>query len=449
MFLLIKFWYINENTLSIFVLLTALVYLFFELIRYVNVTNKKVSKFLDSVKYADFVSGYTADNDKGATYRELNRSLHEVMNVFRKTRLEKEEHLLFASMILEHIHTGIISFDYEGNIGVYNRMAKELLQKENMRKISEIKYDYPKLYKHLLRMDYGSDVLVRMDANVQLSLKMTSIKMKGKEWKVVALQNIYSELEQNELEAWQNLTRVLRHEIMNSITPISTLTSTLKDILKSDSFKNEKVYSIPEESFDDLTLGLKTIEKRSEGLIRFVEAYRNYTNIPHLNMESMEINELVNEMMELWKQDLKNADIQITRQANPASLFVKVDKQLIHQVLLNMMKNAKEALVGIEDKEITIAIMAKPKTVELSIRDNGQGIDDEDLKRIFVPFYTTKAGGSGIGLSLSQQIMHLHQGNIRVDSATGKGALFNLSFPRITEVVHDPFFATADVGKKD
>ena len=429
MYFIVHLHYNNDFGMSFVLLLIALIYLFMDLFRAINVTNEKVAKFLDSVKYSDFAYGFTGDSSKGSSYKELNRAFHEVLEVFRKTRMEKEEQLLFVSTVLEHIQTGIISFDEEGRIGVCNRKSKELLNITNIRYLHELESRLPDLYYTLIGMESGADTLVKINAHLQLSLKMTSIKLRGKLWKLASIQNIYSELEQNELEAWQNLTRVLRHEIMNSVTPVSSLIGSLQSILEHEVLKNADKYEMDEEVYEDFSIGLKTIEKRSEGLLRFVQAYRTYTDTPKLYKEVVNIAEVIEESLALWYQELNNARIRLDYTKPDQNFEVNIDRDLMHQVFSNIVKNAIEALNRTEKPAIEVSIKRGRRNIEVQFKDNGPGIHPAELEKIFVPFYTTKSSGSGIGLALSRQIVHLHGGSIRVESKPGNFTLFIVKLP--------------------
>ncbi len=236
-----------------------------ELYRYSSQTNRKLTRFLESVKYSDFISGFNSDNKLGKNFKDLNAAFNEVLEAFRKARSEKEEHWQYLNTVVQQVRTGIISFDPEGNVQLINANAKKFLGTPNIKNIEELKDINPKLHQSLLDTGPGKSTLYKGGNELLLTIQATELRIRGNVVKLLTLQNIQTELQKQELEAWQNLTRVLRHEIMNSITPISSLTSTLREILDVDLIKKENGYELKDEGADDLREGLSTIENRSKG----------------------------------------------------------------------------------------------------------------------------------------------------------------------------------------
>ncbi len=401
----------------------------FELYRYISKTNRKLTRFLESVKYSDFASGFSADNKLGKSFKDLNIAFNQVLEAFRKARSEKEEHLLYLNTIVEHVSTGLISFDMDGKVELINATAKKFLKIETLRNIDDLIEKQSRLYKVLFDLPTGKSELFRLEGDIQLSVTATEIILRGKKVKLVALQNIQPELQKKELEAWQNLTKVLRHEIMNSITPIASLTSTLKDVLMEDLTEANGRYELNEEAVGDLQDGLKTIAGRSQGLIKFIDAYRDYTSIPLPQIKSIPIEGLFEHIAQLLKAEIRKSKVELIYHVEPKDMVLHADEELIEQVLINLIKNAIEA-IG-ENKNPVIELKATYNELEnprITIRDNGHGVVREALEQIFVPFYTTKKSGNGIGLSLSRQIMQLHNGTLTVESELGVKTEFTLNF---------------------
>jgi nitrogen fixation/metabolism regulation signal transduction histidine kinase len=403
----------------------------FDLFRYIENTNRKLTRFLESIKYSDFSSGFTYDNKLGRTFKGLNKAFNEVLEAFRQARAEKEENLNYLHTVVQHVSTGLLSFDIEGQIGLVNTTAKRFLQTPQIRNIIELKPRNPELYKKLMDVKPGDKALIRNSNDISLAIHATELRLRGKTYKLVALQNIQTELQQKEIEAWQNLTRVLRHEIMNSITPIASLTETLNQILKEDIKKQNEVdnYYIEDESVEDLKDGLNTIENRSKGLVRFVDAYRDYTTIPKPKFSNISIAKLFDHINHLLGAEMKSLGIDFVVTLSPENLEITADKELIEMVLINLIKNAKEALSEKDEAKIELrGRIDTERRIIIEVKDNGPGIIREAIDRIFIPFYSTKKEGSGIGLALSRQIMQLHHGSLSVKSEPDLFTIFTLQF---------------------
>lgn len=400
-----------------------------EMIYFVNSINQKLARFLDSIRFNDFSSSFTSDSQKGGSFRQVNVAFNEVMNVFKQTRAEKEEQMLFLQIIIQHINTGIISFNSSGQIGVINNAAKHLLQIPQFRDISDLGKLSPKLLKEVLGMKPGQRISEKVDESLHLIIQTTSLKMGGQSWTLLSLQNINAELQSNELEAWQNLTKVLRHEIMNSITPISSLVDSLRTILDEDSYVQQEGFLIKKDGFQDMQEGLETIANRSRGLVTFVNAYRDYTNIPKPNKQLIKVNTLFENVLSLMKEELKNAEVKVEVKINPEDFDLSCDVDQITMILINLIKNASESLLNQADRTIWLSALNQGDMgTIIQVEDRGPGIVPEALERIFVPFYTTKKTGSGIGLAISRQIMNLHKGSLQVKSKPNEKTVFTLSF---------------------
>lgn len=399
-----------------------------ELYRFSSQTNRKLTRFLESVKYSDFISGFTSDNKLGRSFRDLNSAFNEVLEAFRKARSEKEEHWQYLNTVVQQVRTGIVSFDNDGNIELVNANARRFMGiSTNIKNINELERVNPSLFEAIRETATGKSSLHR-GADFQLTIQATELRIRGNEVKLITLQNIQTELQKQELEAWQNLTRVLRHEIMNSITPISSLTSTLREILDYDLTKKDDLYELKAEGAEDLREGLSTIESRSKGLIKFIDAYREYTSLPQPKIKSILLKDMIEKVAQLMKTELKKTNIQFTHTCESDYLTIQADEEMIEQVLINLIKNAIEALASTVNGKIELNGRYTENRIVIEVIDNGPGIIKEALQKIFVPFFTTKKSGSGIGLSLSRQIMQMHNGSLAVESEPEKRTAFYLKF---------------------
>lgn len=399
-----------------------------DIFRFVSQTNRKLTRFLESVKYSDFISGFTADNKLGKSFKDLNIAFNEVLEAFRKARSEKEEHWQYLNSVVQQVRTGILSFDADGNIQLINANAKKFIGINTIQNIRELIQPNPKLYHALNNAAPGKSELHKGGNELYLTIRAAELRIRGVDVKLVTLQNIQPELQKQELEAWQNLTRVLRHEIMNSITPISSLTSTLREILDHDMERKNSHYELKEEGAEDLREGLSTIENRSKGLIKFIDAYREYTSLPKPKMSRVRLKDLIEKVAQLMKPELRKTPISFHYECSSEYLTIQADVEMIEQVLINLLKNAIEALAPTRDPRLELIGRYDESAVKIEVIDNGPGIIKEALEHIFVPFYTTKRTGSGIGLSLSRQIMQMHNGSITVESEPDVRTIFTLRF---------------------
>lgn len=399
-----------------------------DIFRFVSQTNRKLTRFLESVRYSDFISGFTSDNKLGKSFKDLNLAFNEVLEAFRKARSEKEEHWQYLNTVVQQVRTGILSFDAEGNIQIINANAKRFIGVNSLTNIRELVPLNPQLYHALNTVGAGKSELYKGGNELYLTIQSTELRIRGEDVKLVTLQNIQPELQKQELEAWQNLTRVLRHEIMNSITPISSLTSTLREILDHDMERKNNHFELKDEGAEDLREGLSTIENRSKGLIKFIDAYREYTSLPKPKMSLVRLKDLIEKVSQLMRPELKKKHISFFPECSSDYLTIQADVEMIEQVLINLMKNAIEAMAETPDPRLELIGRYDENSVKIEVIDNGSGIIREAIEHIFVPFYTTKRTGSGIGLSLSRQIMQMHNGSISVESDPEVRTVFTLRF---------------------
>ena len=425
------FFFFKEQSMVQTIMFSVIVFfLVLNLISYGNTTNRKITRFLESIRYSDFSSSFTKDSKLGNSFKEMNMSFNEVIEAFKKTRAEKEEQMLFLQIMIQHINTGILSFDSQGRIGVINGEAKQLLQIPQFKDINDLGKLSLDLLKNVLSLKPGGSFSIKINNELHLNVQSASFKMEGNSWTLLSFQNIRSELQKNELEAWQNLTKVLRHEIMNSMTPIASLANSLGTILEEDIHEEETGELVLEkDSFVDLCEGLETISKRSSGLVDFVNAYRDYTNIPQPVLKRFAVQQLFENICVLLKEELAKSGIQLQTELNPKDLELIADQDLIQMILINLIKNAKEAMEKSNTKTIILKSGINSQSLPfIQVIDHGEGIVPEALERIFVPFFTTKKSGSGIGLAISRQIMNLHKGNLEVESIPGKRTVFTMKF---------------------
>ncbi len=402
------------------------VYTLFSLFFYVENTNRKLARFIDAIRYNDFIIGFDADNKLGRSFTELNHSIKEVLDAFRVTRQENEETLQFLDILVKNVQVGILTYDENENVGLINTLARRLLAVEEINNLSELSASDNKFYQHLRSLPAGANSLYRKTEQLHLAIHTTRIRIRNKDLTLVSIQNIRSELQQNELEAWQNLTKVLRHEIMNSVTPISSLVSTLKEMFEEELSEDDN-QPLSKELIGDVNEALQAIENRSHALKNFVNAYRDFTQIPKPVLKSVAMATLFDRIEHLMQAEVKASGCVFKKESDEA-IFLTIDEELVEMVLINLLKNAMEAVRGHVHPTITLrGYRTRDLRCVIEVEDNGPGIIPEALDKIFIPFYTTKQGGSGIGLSLSRQIINMHGGTLTVDTLVGIKTVFKIT----------------------
>jgi nitrogen fixation/metabolism regulation signal transduction histidine kinase len=403
----------------------------YSLIRYVEQTNKKLAQFFTSIRHADFSTSFS-DKSLGKNFDALHQSLNEVIAEFKKHRAEKQEHYNYLQTVVQHINIGIICYKADGSIDMFNNTAKRLFKKPNIRTLHELESVKAELPATLLKLKAGDKSLIKIftgDEIKQLSAYATEFKMRGEEFTLVAFQDIHAELEEKEIESWQKLIRVLTHEIMNSITPISSLASTVNDMLIEKDDEKTVLKTLEGDDVESVEHALATIQNRSKGLLNFVDIYRNLTRIPKPNFRYFQIREAFDRAEQLLTPKIERLNINCQCKVFPTDLKLTADPDLIDQVLINLILNAIDAVKNKENPEIKLsAYTHENNRTYIEISDNGSGIKQDIIEKIFMPFFTSKEEGSGIGLSLSRQIMHLHKGVINVKSKPDEGTIFTLIF---------------------
>ena len=421
------FYLIQDTTFyaTIFIISIAIIAQIYLLIKYIENTNKEISRFFYSIRYSDFTQNFKS-KIKGAGFEELNNSFSEVIEEFKKARSEKEENFHYLQIIVQHINIGILAYTLDGNVELINNATKKLLGINSLRNISELNSKSEPLVETLLKMRAGKKALIKIVDNnelIQLSIFAAEFKLRDKYIILVSLNNIQSELEEKEMEAWQNLIRVLTHEIMNSITPIVSLSSTVNNMLENSDNK------LTEEDIQEFKAAVGTIEKRSKGLIHFVDDYRNLNRVPVPQFQIFKISVLFERIKNLLHEQLSDKNISLVCAVEPESLEIMIDPDLIEQVLINLILNSINAFDGISNPNIKLlGIIDNRGMINIQVTDNGKGIPEDLQEKIFIPFYTTKKEGSGIGLSLSKQIMKAHKGGISVKSQVNSGTTITLKF---------------------
>jgi two-component system, NtrC family, nitrogen regulation sensor histidine kinase NtrY len=395
------------------------------LIVYIEKTNRDLTHFLLSIRQGAFTESYTSGN-RGAKHQQLSDALNEVVNEFAKVNQEKELHYQFLQTLNENINVAILSFDEGGDVIMMNAAAKRLLQMPSFSKLEHFKKIDTALYESVNSLQPEVRTVVKVilkEEILHLGIQMKEIVIAGKPVRIVLLQNLSNELETKEIDAWQQLIRVLTHEIMNSVTPIVSLTAAVENILKTKDGLQKDFSSLTSENIEDVFSSLETIQSRSSGLLKFVTSYKEFARPIDATFEQFDAAEIVERISTLFQPQMTAVKINLALEITGRPINTNGDRSLLEQVLINLLKNAIEATPHDGTGVIRVVLRQKNRQTTIVVSDNGPGIDDETLPRIFIPFFTTKQKGSGIGLSLSRQIMKLHSGSLKVQTS-GEGSVF-------------------------
>lgn len=396
-----------------------------ELIRYISRLDLEIRQFTQAVHYRDFTQYYNLKNSP-VLLKELRRAFNEVNTTFQQLNAEKEIQYQHLKTIIEMIDTGILSYDEEDQVKWMNESFRKMFALPELKHLSSLMARNPELKKLVENPDPGPGRLIQLQTGRSFTRVLTSVarfKVNGKINHLLAVKNINEAVEETETLAWQKLLRVLTHEIMNSVAPITSLAETLK-------YRINQLEQAPDPDFmEDINLSIEVIRSRSEGLMKFADTYRSLSKIIEPALSVVYVQELFQQIERLMKNELQKQEIEFTWKLRDPGLTLQIDVSLIEQVLLNLILNAIDALKYTSDKKISLfGYLNEQERVVIQLNDTGQGIPDELRESIFVPFFTTKKEGSGIGLSLSKQIMQIHKGTILVDSEPGKGSIFRLMF---------------------
>ncbi len=423
------------TTFTLSILITGLLVIFqlVALVHYIDQTNRMLNNFLESIRYSDFTRTFELEG-LGSSFDKLKNSFNEVIKDFQSVRAEKEENFYYLQSVIQHVGIALIAYDKTGHVELVNNATKKLFQLRNISHIEALNSFSADLVQKFITIKHNENTLIKVvdkDEILQLAIYATEIKINNKSIMLVSVKNIQNELEEKEMEAWQKLISVLTHEIMNSIAPISSLSTTISTILTELKSKTLAGHDDPDslEAFEDVDMALSTISKRTEGLMHFVNTYRHLTKIPQPSYTIFGIHQLFKEIKILLSDETTEMGVNCQISIDPETLELSADERLIQQVLINLLKNAIYATQGRQNAQIWMkAYINKRGRVVIEVIDNGQGILPEVLDKVFIPFFTTKTTGSGIGLSLSKQIMRMHGGNISVTSTPEQETKFTLTF---------------------
>ncbi len=419
-------WLFLHNYPIALLFITALGIIFFSysiLLAFGNI-QRKIAYFFNAVENEDSTLHFS-ETVNSQPLQVLHKSLNRINALIQEAKLTNREQEQYFAALLEQVGTGIVVLNPKGNILQANTAAKKLLNYNTLTHIVQLKRVDENLYQAFVMLSEGDRQLVKLthhDTTTQLSLQATDFKTSHANFRLISIQDIRKELDAKEVESWLKLIRVLTHEIMNSITPITSLSDTLL------SYYNNPEMPITPQTTENTIKGLSVIKERGMGLIHFVDSYRKLTKLSAPVLKTIAVQPFLEHLVLLISNDI-DKNISLCKEVIPSDMTIDIDEGQMAQVLLNLIKNAMHAVSAVETPKIKIAAkISDNNRPQISVTDNGIGISEELMEQIFIPFFTTKTNGSGIGLSISRQIMRNHGGNIKVVSEPGKGSKFVLEF---------------------
>ena len=410
-------------------LAALLVFQAWALVQYLQRTNRELARFLDAIAYDDFSQNFS-DKEPNASFRELGNALNKVIQRFQKIRQEKENTTQFLRLVLKQIPVAVLVVDDAGRTVMCNAQTKRLLGIKHLNHLRDLEALDNTLFQALSSRLQESRKVVKVTLGgfpEQLAITWTDFTTSSGRQTIITLQNIRMELENQEMHAWQNLIRILSHEVMNSLTPIASLSHSTKALLQPIIPGQDKAN---QDSLNDIEQALETIARRSEGLMSFIDSYRGLARLPTPKPEYVSVESLFQRTLILMQPELEARNISCTTNVTPSNTSVFADQELLSQALINLLKNAADALAGQTNPQIKLtAGQSQHGRTFLEISDNGPGINSADLDQVWIPFFSTKRGGTGIGLSLTRQIVNLHGGSIRMLSEPGTGTRVIIALP--------------------
>lgn len=414
-----------------FILMVLDILFLSEIIRYLHYTNRQLTLFIQSLKQEDFTVSFPRQG-MGKSFDRLNKSFQEVITDFRNKRIQGRGHDQFLEMAFDRINVGVLTIDENGAIIQMNASAMELLNTEKLHSFASLQRFVPAFHERIsLLHDPGHSTLElsRSGQPVHLSIRTARMNLESNEYRLITFQDIREALDEKEIDSWIRLIRILTHEIMNSVTPISSLSETMNNMLLNHGVLKEPE-QLTAEQLQDISFSLQTISRRSDGLLSFVENYRKFTRVSKPKKSEVATRSLIDDVLQLMKTEIHSGHhtIHVDLKGHEK---LWADKTLLEQVVINLIQNSIDALEYAPDPAISIRQEHTDAMDILVIEDNGSGISADELNEVFVPFFTTKQKGSGIGLSLSRQILHLHGGTIKIESDVTKGTICKLYLPTL------------------
>jgi len=413
------------NVYTLIFLAFLLIIQVYMLIRYVNRTNRELSRIFTSLWDQDS-SFSLAPTDPAGSFGEIASIINETRQQIQDARIDKEKQYRYLQFIINHMDIGLLSFHSDGSVEHFNRAAGMLLGSRELSALKSLNALHPDFEKTLQEMEPGQSKIVNISREaetIQLLIRMTQLVYEDQPLKLLSLQDVRTELDEQELISWKRLIRVLNHEVMNSLTPIRTLTHAIDRSLLE---LNPEIAN--KDIIEDIRENSSLIAKRSASLTDFVSRYREITSIQEISKQKVSVGAMFQEVKALFRKELSEQNRKCRIVVDPPGLLLDGDENMLKQVVINLVRNSMDALKQSSDGTISMMARKEGKHAILVVEDNGPGIPAEYMDDIFTPFFSTRKDGSGIGLSFSKHIVRLHGGKISIQSASGKGTSVTMKF---------------------
>ena len=401
-----------------------------ELWRFVSRTNRDVARFLDAARYADYSQRFDFSRD-GTGFKELGEAFTDIVERMRSRRADQEMEVRRLRALIEHIPVPLLTLHSDDTVTLQNNAARRLFGAEHVTQLRDLRKFGFQFAESVATAVPGERQLVTFTVEgieYHLTLATTEIIIAGNSERLISLQDIQSELDATQAQAWEELVRVLTHEIMNSITPVTSLAKTAVHLVE-DVLLKEKAGEAFDEDLEDLRDAVTTVARRSGSLTQFVDSYRQISRLAPPEKKRVRLDGLFESARQLIVAEWPDSRVDLAIDITPAELDVYADRDLLEPVLLNLLRNAWQSTINIEHPTIELkGRLNRRSNVVIEVSDNGPGVPDSIAKKIFVPFFTTREKGSGVGLALARQVMIAHGGFIRLGRNKEGGATFSLTF---------------------
>ena len=408
----------------------ALALLILSLWRFVSRTNRELARFLDAVRFGDYSQRFDFEQ-AGSGFTHLGRAFTRIMDEMRERRTSQEFDLRHLKALIEHVPVPLMTLHADRSVTLQNNAARRLFGAAHVTRAGDLAQFGPAFARSVEEAIPGERQLVTFfveGAEYRLALAATEMIIDGKRERLISLQDIQSEIDATQAEAWQDLVRVLTHEIMNSITPVTSLAQTASELV-DDVVRQLGPEAPMARELEDVQSAVATVSRRSNSLMQFIDSYRQISRLAPPEKQRVSVQDLFDTVTNLASAEWDDPHAALTTTVEPSGLYVYADRDLLEPVLLNLLRNARQATKAVEQPRFQLRgrLNQRGNTV-IEVEDNGPGVPDEIATKIFVPFFTTREGGSGVGLALARQVMIAHGGFIRLGHADSGGAVFALTF---------------------